>query len=617
VRALALLLLLPLALPGGLARAQRVLATARVCAIDTPEPPDVADGDPRCERLELPDRWSARRPRYQGIAWYRFEVPSGAVDPAARGGVWLPRLNMNAGVYVDGAWIGDGGDFEEPVAQNWNRPLLFGVSPGRLGEGAIVDVAVFAYRGDWGRLDPILVGPYDALAPLHAWRVAWQVRPAQVASVLALVLVAIFAAVFHATGRNPTYGYLALGAACFFVHSLAAHVREILVPYELGRWLIHTAFDWFAVWTLFAFHRWIGARRRRLERAILTVFVVGGLASALAGWAHFLEVAVVLHAVCLGLLFYALVTLVQRLPALPRLERTALLVAGLAALVIAVRALLIQLGVLSRASPRLLLLLAPLLFLSFGAVILGDFLRTFTEARTLNRELDERVRQRERELERSFGALRRLQDEKVLTEERARIMREMHDGLGSRLVAALSLAEGGGSDPGGDALSSALRDALLEMRLVIDSLDPGNDDLLTVLATLRRRLTPGLEARGIGLRWEVGDVPDASLGPSALLDVLRIVQEAVANALKHSGARTLRVAIAPDALADGTPAIRVEVADDGGGLEESRPPGRGLENMRFRARRLGAELTVRSEGGTQVILCVPRVRRTLEPPPAG
>ncbi len=588
------------------------LSAARFCAIDgridwadgVGAPPEVDDDDPRCARVSLPDRWSERRPARQGLGWYRFELPPASERAPGPWGVRLPRLNMNAAVFADGRWLGSGGHFEEPVTQNWNRPLLFTLDADRVAEARYVDVALFAYRGDWGGLAPIEVGPFEALRAQHERQVALQVVPARAATVVAAVLIALLTALFFATDRKPMYGFFVLGAACFLVHSLAAHVREIYVPYGFGRWLIHTSFDWFVVCFLAAFHRWIGVARPRLERAIAIAFVLSSLASAVAGRELFLRVALVGHGLALLVFGYGFATLLARFSRLPRLERSALLVAGALTVALGAHAFLIQAGVLPRSSPRLLHLLAPLLLLSFGAVMLGDFLRAYREARRLNRELDARVRAREEELKASFEALRELERARLLDAERGRIMREMHDGIGSRLVSALSLTED-------DAdrrveVADALRDALLDMRVVIDSLDPSNDDLLTVLGTLRTRLQPALRARGVRVRWEVEDVPDAArLGPAGLLHVLRVVQEAVTNVIKHAEAQELRLRTRATTLPDGRPAIEVEVADDGVGLDEDRAPGRGLRNMRHRAAQLDGTLTIDTDGGTRVTLTVP------------
>jgi signal transduction histidine kinase len=90
------------------------------------------------------------------------------------------------------------------------------------------------------------------------------------------------------------------------------------------------------------------------------------------------------------------------------------------------------------------------------------------------------------------------------------------------------------------------------------------------------------------------------LQPTSALHLLRILQEAVTNALKHSGARDIELGTRQR---DG--AIELTVTDNGAGFDaRSAPPGRGLATMRSRAERLGAQLTVTSDPGRGTALTV-------------
>ena len=100
-------------------------------------------------------------------------------------------------------------------------------------------------------------------------------------------------------------------------------------------------------------------------------------------------------------------------------------------------------------------------------------------------------------------------------------------------------------------------------------------------------MAPRLEAVGIELRWEVGGtVPELpSLDAARCLHLLRLVQEALNNAVRHSGAKTvlLRVEGVPDR-------VTVIVRDDGRGFDKERVEGRGMTHMRQRARQLNGTL---------------------------
>ena len=207
-----------------------------------------------------------------------------------------------------------------------------------------------------------------------------------------------------------------------------------------------------------------------------------------------------------------------------------------------------------------------------------------------------------------------LETERAVQQEREQIMRSMHDGLGATLVSALALAEHDRLLPGERA--GVLRECLDDVRLVVDSLEQAEHDLATLLASLRYRWTPRLQASGLALQWSVDDLPPLPwLTPAAALQVLRIVQEAFANVIKHAQAKRLSVAVRVEPTC-----VRVLIEDDGVGFDRNAAAhrGRGLRHMPQRAAQLGGLLVIESRvrEGTRVCLDLPlRLTRPATSPP--
>jgi signal transduction histidine kinase len=139
---------------------------------------------------------------------------------------------------------------------------------------------------------------------------------------------------------------------------------------------------------------------------------------------------------------------------------------------------------------------------------------------------------------------------------------------------------------------------------------------LVVLGNLRYRLEPRLTAAGISLDWAVQDLPPLEyLDPENVRSVLRIVQEAFTNTLKHAKAKRITLSTSVDYARN---RVLVRVTDDGVGVgvaagvanAKNGQSGRGMENMRSRALKLGGELeTARLEtGGTCINLYLPIMR---------
>jgi signal transduction histidine kinase len=238
--------------------------------------------------------------------------------------------------------------------------------------------------------------------------------------------------------------------------------------------------------------------------------------------------------------------------------------------------------------------------LAMGWLLTQRFVRAITVAEKLNLELEERVAQKHAELEENFRRLQDMERRTAVAEERRRLMSEMHDGIGSQLIATLDLVERG--DAPKAEIATELRECLDSLRLTVDSLEPTENDLLTVLGNVRYRLEGRLKRQGIALEWQVQDVPElASLTPQNVLHILRILQEAFTNILKHAHAKTIKVETART-----DKHVQVVVADDGDGFTRGRE-GRGLLNMRRRAAALGAKLDITpSSAGTTLTLQIPR-----------
>jgi signal transduction histidine kinase len=102
----------------------------------------------------------------------------------------------------------------------------------------------------------------------------------------------------------------------------------------------------------------------------------------------------------------------------------------------------------------------------------------------------------------------------------------------------------------------------------------------------------------MGINWDI-DIPDRThLPPTIILHVLRVLQEAMNNALRHSCGRQVTLAVK---AADRQ--LVASVSDDGKGLQDTAREGRGMANMRKRCREIGARFEVKDTGrGTKAAL---------------
>jgi signal transduction histidine kinase len=196
-------------------------------------------------------------------------------------------------------------------------------------------------------------------------------------------------------------------------------------------------------------------------------------------------------------------------------------------------------------------------------------------------------------------------------EERRRLRRDLHDGLGPRL-AAQSLKVGSArmlydQDPEtADTLLSELESdieaTLAEIRRLVYDLRPPALDELGLVGAIRDAAERHTSQAADGLHISV-HAPDKLPPLSAAVEVAsyRIVQEALANVTNHASAADCVVRLTV------TGELRIEVSDDGIGIPEEHRSGVGLHSMRERAEELGGTCIVgrSASGGTRVLARLP------------
>lgn len=236
------------------------------------------------------------------------------------------------------------------------------------------------------------------------------------------------------------------------------------------------------------------------------------------------------------------------------------------------------------------------------AALLTRLLDGLDVAESAGERLRVALADRTAELEAEYARRRAAESEAMIANERHRLMRDMHDGIGGQIVALIAQAEQRSIAP--EAIATQLRRTLDDLRLVIDSLDSACADLGVALGMLRGRLAPLLAGLPTEVRWQTAQLPDLpDAPPGTVLGVLRIVQEALTNALKHADARMVSIGAEWQA-----PVLEINIRDDGRGFDrESITAGRGLSSLAHRAAAIGGRLVVVSAPGhgTRVSLRLP------------
>lgn len=248
--------------------------------------------------------------------------------------------------------------------------------------------------------------------------------------------------------------------------------------------------------------------------------------------------------------------------------------------------------------------------------------RAHDELARANDELERRVAGRTQELSQALRQLRELSaySEKVREDERTRIAREVHDELGSLLVALKMdvtwlhkrLGEQGERSPeAADDMRTRMRckcqnmSRLIETAVdnvgrIITDLRPSILDHQGLWAALEWQAQEFAQSAELALTWQL-DVPaDWALPERTAMAIFRIFQEMLSNVGRHAQASALGITIDLDAGE-----LRLRVRDDGVGASAQAleaPTAYGVMGMRERARQLGGRLHITSAPGQGALL---------------
>ncbi|HFC92941.1 MAG TPA: hypothetical protein ENJ51_09035 [Leucothrix mucor] len=569
--------------------------------------------------VQIPHEWRKdikKHPEIKtGKVLYHFEY-NFLVKPEGLWAIVLPAVSQNVAVYVNDNLIGWSGSFEKPIARNGTRPQMFSIPEGELGEKSnTFDLYVVSQPAINGFLDQVYIGPTEMLKPaLNNYYYFRYTLPWTIA--LTIVVLSIFMLFLWFYRRHETeYGLFALGGFFWLLHLVNQLVVDIpLWSASLWDSLFYISAGLLALVGIFFIHRLLEKSYPLFEKRLLygaLALLVLLLLVPEASWLYSALFQLANLAMLLAAFYIFVLTVIHAFK-VKSLEWYALATAIGIIAEFALNDYLMVLGMRPAYEGHYLHFGAPLLLLSFMWILLKRFVNTLqqaeqynTELKTLNINLENRVEARGEKIRQSFETIRVLEQEQVLLEERSRIMRDMHDGIGVYLTSMLRHLEHDTVDK--KQLSEAAHNALNDLRLMIDSLGSASTDLPAMLGMFRTRISIALNACHVELEWHVEELPAINnFGPERALNLLRILQEAFTNALKHSKADRIRLSASSELADDETGHIRIEVSDNGAGFRINNKAGNGLKNMQYRANKIKAELNINTDAkGTQITIILP------------
>lgn len=563
--------------------------------------------DARWLTFSLPHRWTASEGTpLQGVAMrLTFNLADVPTDAYA---VLLTTAPNGGRVSVNGRFVGAIPMPNDSAEVRWRRPHLLAIDPGLLKQGDNTLLIQTAYRSGAHALAGVEVGRLMEMSPRYETQFFFSYTLTWIGATVAAVITLVFG-ILWLRRREPMMGLLTAAAAIWLLRSGFFLVEAMPIDLRLPMRLIYyLANGGFAAVMIIILLRLSSRATPRMQWLTIgyaafgpALFLITNQYAAPYLDQFWMPSLILLTCAALGV---ALQARTRQREAPPVAMLVAMALAGAAA----IHDFLLTRGLAIGTSTLALHWAGPILLMALATPLIERFVRILREAETARDELETRVREREQLLKRNFERLRESERGQAQAQERQRIMQDMHDGLGSQLLSSLMLVERKGVSQA--EMVQILRECIDDMRLAIDALATEDSGLLSALGNLRFRMEPRLRAAGVELAWTARGLPEEiDIHPDAVLPILRIVQEALTNALKHSRARAVHVVIGLEEGGD-TPWLNIRITDNGRGIVQEGVGGRGLLNMRSRAQRIGAQLKLETVPGAGTLV---QLRYHIEP----
>lgn len=585
----------------------------RVLAIDAARP----GADPQVrptlgwEPAQLPDVWTRRWPGYEGSVWYRIQWERSCAGQAEPLGLGVDGMSMAGELFINDDRLWSDASLVEPLSRSWNTPRWFLFPQSALRDGVnTVWIRVVGVAPLSPGLGSVRLGNATHVAAEKAESV-WRQRTVYVFSAgLSAAVGCLFGAVWCLRRSEKAFGWYALMSIAWMVYLFTLLAVS---PWPFADTLTMSRVN-IAVFVVYAlcfciFTLRFGAQvLPRVERCLWLAASMGIAAALLAPRVVVSEVFAV---VWVGFVIVFLINCLQfqwhawRPRAGGRDPQHMLLaLCWLVFIVVGVHDLLVIFK-MWHARETWSAIAGPVTTVCMALLLGGRLVGGMRRIERFNHELEEHVVSTRTELAHALQREHVQALDNAKLQERMHIAHDLHDGLGGSLVRSMALVEQARQPLPNERVLSLFKMLRDDLRQVIDH---GSSAGATVpetpvrwAAPLRHRFTRILDAMGVASQWRIAPQWDGT--PSALqcLGLLRLVEEALSNVIKHSAARQLCV----DILTPEPGTLTVRIEDNGVGFDVLAVQGAGLSvgmrSMTARAERMGSKLQVESAPGCTVV----------------
>lgn len=541
--------------------------------------------------------------------WFRIKVPDELLttDLVAAGRLGIMGNRIMGGpwaVWVDGVLVQSNlSDWRI----GWNVPMRAMLpTPLRAPTTVLVGVAYPEAKGF--AMGSLYIGPADAIDQAWLERNRWHSGVAIATGAVAFALLLITFQLAVGRRKEPVYALLCANAV-YWVASGFQYTHDFTGQESLSVWFgwaVDVSVNWVVVLGfLFAFEL------ERIEysrlRAALMFYACISTAVTMPIWDWNKSAMIAQHLLNVAVFVACNLLLMWRAIRQPTLSIWLLVFAFWVVAALGTHDLLYLSNQTHPDHIHAFQISVIVMFVVFMFLTNRRFLQTLETTERYQVELQEKLAEQEQQLAEQHQALETFRLESSLRQQRDAIMQDLHDRVGSSLTTVLYRVRGGGVSA--DETTLLLQELEDELRNISKPSVSDAQTLNEILADIRQRVQRRLDHGAISLIWEVDPyLPETPLSPAAAMHLRALLNEAIANVIKHANASQIRVS----AGASDT-SVTIEVQDNGQGFERQYiKSGRGLAGMEYRAKQIGADLVLHSEKncGSRWTVALPNTAKT-------
>lgn len=560
--------------------------------------------------VTLPDAWNSTRPQRSGVFTYTVVFDASSEQVQNTQALYIPRLGNRYQLWINGSNVINAGELDNVHEDYAHKPVFVRLPMGAIQAGANrLSIVIAGEAGRYAGLSSVYFGDYPHLLARYETRHFFQTA-ASIAIMCMCAAIGLLALAIGVFAKNRHFVLFGVGALAWALRTSYAVTHYVPFDYRFFMFAYDALYALAVACLVLTISYEIKLRNRWVLRAmglfLMTQLVLCALHAMGAAWARGLFLQLLLLMVAVSFALY-----VKQCWVAPKRMSYLLLIAFACSLSLGVYDQLMvfqfkngfEVFALSRYS---FLITALALSAMFGT----RFAKLNASLARNHQRVNSRLKNAKMALNLAFERQLHEQKATVLQQERWRMMQDMHDGLGGRLVHLQQAVSTPGAAPAGLAL--LVKQALDELRMTVNATGVSHAQVSYMLGSLRERLDTLCAHYGKKLAWDVADIPELPQIDEVKIAALeKMILEIFTNIAKHSNAGEVKLSAGYQPHAQ----VWVRVIENGSGFQATRPaalrsplelPGKGLKGLNQRAIAMGAALNFSADGcEIEVILPCP------------